>query len=98
MPGTYKDDDLVYVDPDLKIVVGPVQWSNAGRPKSLPVPETPVGEKEGRRGRRRKFYPWGTYRSMKKIYKIEGKTRSEAPQLSLDDAIQRAMKEPYWNA
>lgn len=98
-PVTYKDEDLVYVDPENKTVVGMVQWSNSGKPKAMPIPEAPAPEgREGRRPRRQRFYPWGTYRSMKKIYKLEGKIRAEPPTLTLDEAIERAMKEPYWNA
>lgn len=96
---TYKDDDLVYVDPENKTVVGFLQWSNNGRPKPLAVPDAPIPEgKEARRPRRQRFYPWGTYRSMKKVFKIEGKIRAEPPTLTLDEAIEKALKEPYWNA
>ncbi|MFA6522934.1 MAG: hypothetical protein WCS85_01015 [Candidatus Peribacteraceae bacterium] len=92
---TYKDDDLVYVDPDQKIVVGVLEWSRNGNPKSKPIPAE-EREREGRRGWR-KHYPFGTYRSMKNAFRLEGKQRKEQGNLTLDDAIQKAMKEPFWD-
>ena len=76
----YRDDDLVYVDPDQRVVVGLVEWSNSGRPKTLHVAEVENSkpEEKGRRPRRQRSYPWGTYRSMKRIYKLEGKIKIEA--------------------
>lgn len=72
---TYNDDDLVYVDPDEKKVIGLVEWDKMGNPKSLPVPQTEetAGDPHKRKRRRRNHFPWGTYRSMKKIYRLEGK-------------------------
>lgn len=98
----YLDDDLVYVDPDTKSVVGKVEFFQNGNPKSLMVPgpsASPDKEDDAKpeRRRRRKQYPWGTYRSMKRIYKIEGKVFDQKPMLSLDDAIVKAMQEPFWD-
>lgn len=98
----YRDDDLVYVDPDERKVVGRVQWSNSGKPKSLTVEKVEEshdadGKGRRRRGRERKYYPWGTYRSMKRIYKIEGKIREEKTERSLDEVIHLALKEPFWD-
>lgn len=99
--GPYKDDDLVYVDPDTKSVVGPVEWSRNGNPKQMPVPareEAPAekGKGERRRGSGRKFYPWGTYRSMKRVYRLEGKPAKNEPSGSLDEVIEKALKDPFW--
>lgn len=96
-PVTYKDEDLVYVDPDKRCVVGFVEWSNGGKPKPLLMKEEVVVEEEEPKAgakprrmhkRRDRYYPWGTYRSMKRIYKIEGKHRDERPQLTLDAAME----------
>ena len=110
VPGVYKDDDLVYVDPDSRTVVGRVEWSNSGRPKSLPMKEEmveveeddkgPKGKGKGRpprRQRRQRYYPWGTYRSMKRIYKIEGKQIKEESNKTLDEVIEKALQEPFWD-
>ena len=97
---TYADTDLVYVDPDARTVVGIVEWHENGRPKSLVIPsKEPAGPEDAKsdRKRRLKYYPWGTYRSMKRLYKIEGKMREERPLISLDEAIAKAMQEPFWN-
>lgn len=101
-PVTYKDEDLVYVDPDNRTVVGFVEWSNSGRPKAMPMKKDEVVEGEDAKGkptrkRRERYYPWGTYRSMKRIYKLEGKVRDEKPPITLDQAIEKSMAEPFWN-
>ena len=64
----FQDVDLVYVDPDARAVVGRVEWSKTGNPKSMPIPIQAEGEKTWR-----KFYPWGTYRAMRNVYRLEGK-------------------------
>jgi hypothetical protein len=118
IPGVYKDDDLVYVDPDSRTVVGLVEWSKSGNPKSLLMKEIleeeedepkpadakttakPKDAKDAgkrRRVRRQRFYPWGTYRSMKRIYKIEGKITREENQKTLDEVMEKALKEPFWD-
>src|SRR3989338_2788211 len=104
----YKDDDLVYVDPHLKIVVGLVEFTETGKSKPLAMKtEEPVElgtdddtkkDPKGRRPvRRQRYYPWGTYRSMKRIYKLEGKiTKQESP-YTLDQVMEKALKEPFWD-
>lgn len=116
---SYKDEDLVYVDPKTRMVMGLVEWTNSGKPKALPVKEmagpadeeeegaAPANEKgkeppakgRGGRPRRQRFYPWGTYRSMKRVYKIEGKVRDNKDEnrKTLDEAIELAMKQPFWD-
>ncbi len=129
--GTFNDDDLVYVDPDAKTVVGRVEFDEKGNAKKLVRPsfggdigedesdakieskdekpaEAAKPEPKGRgRGRgapdrrvrkpRTRYYPWGTYRSMKKIYKIEGKVFDAERTLTLDDVMEKALQEPYWD-
>ncbi len=105
----YKDDDLVYVDPKERVVVGRVEFDEKDIPKPLAM-KTAVEEaddeeekpaKPGTKGRVRKprvrYYPWGTYRSMKKIYKIEGKILSEPPTATLDEIMEKALQQPYWD-
>ena len=92
----YGDDDLVYVDPDARTVVGKVEWNKVGNPKSLPLPPQ-TGESDGRR-RFRNFYPWGTYRSMKRIYHLEGKRGKDQPTALLDDVLAKALEQPFWDS
>ncbi len=96
---SYRDDDLVYVDPDSKTVVGPVEWSKAGNPKSkAAAPSEPAGkDKEERRRASRKYYPWGTYRSMKRAFKLEGKQKKTDPNATLDEVMVKALEQPYWD-
>ena len=125
----YNDDDLVYVDPDAKTVVGRVEFDDKGKakkrerpslvadvdddesdakiePKAEAKPDAkPVPAPRGRGGRdrrpprkpRTRYYPWGTYRTMKKIYKIEGKVFEAERTQTLDDVMEKALQEPYWD-
>ncbi len=123
---TYNDEDLVYVDPDAKAVVGRVEFNDKGLAKPLAMPpkfaepEDPVvaagaaepeakpdaaakpalkGKIDRRPARkpRTRYYPWGTYRTMKKIYKIEGKIPEPERTLTLNDVMEKALQEPYWD-
>lgn len=100
-PPAYADEDLVYVDTDLRVVVGKVEWTPSGKPKPLEIPETPQEpgdtKQRGRMPRRKRFYPWGTYRSMKHVYKLEGKQPKQDGQHTLDEAIALAMQHPFWD-
>ncbi len=102
----YKDDDLVYVDPDTKAVIGPVEWSKNGNPKSKSFAHADAGadkEKKGKKDREerrrsgRKHYPWGTYRSMKRAFKLEGKQKKSDPNATLDDVMVKALDQPFWD-
>ena len=104
----YTDEDLVYVDPDTRTVVGPVEWTKDGKPKPLLMekkeekPEERKKEPDDKKGKRRRrerkrYYPWGTYRSMKKLYRIEGKEKEVENYIGIDEAIGKAMEEPYWD-
>ncbi len=104
--GAYKDDDLVYVDPELRVVVGRVEFLPNGKSKPLAMKdktveadaeEDPKAKGRGGRPRRQRYYPWGTYRSMKRIYKIEGKIPKQESQHTLDEVIEKAVKEPFWD-
>ena len=77
----YNDDDLVYVDPETRSVVKRVETDGNGNTKPLPY-QSALGKE-----RWRKFYPWGTYRSMKKTYRLEGKRKELDGDLALDDAL-----------
>jgi hypothetical protein len=105
-PITYKEDDLVYVDPELKVVIGLVEWLPSGKPKALAIKDTKPeaaddeddGKAKGRvRPRRIRYYPWGTYRSMKRVYKLEGKPPRVESSKTLDDVIEKALQEPFWD-
>lgn len=109
MTTTYKDDDLVYVDPDTRKVVSLVDFTETGEPKQremikvAPKPkEAGKEEKEGKkpmrkRPMRKRFYPWGTYKTMKKIYRIEGKEKASETYKTLDQAISLAVEQPFWD-
>ena len=107
MTATYNNEDLVYVNPETREVVGLLQWNQDGTSKVLEMKEQKVIQddteedngkrKRGKRHRRKRYYPWGTYLTMKKLYKIEGKHREVENYKELDDAISLAMKEPFWD-
>ncbi len=107
-PGTYSDTDLVYVDPDSKKVVGRVEFLHNDQPKPLPykpiVKETAVSKdgktkEEGKKDRGqfwRKFYPYGTYKSVKRIYKVEGKIKDAESNKTLEEVLPKALNEAFW--
>ncbi len=106
--GSYSDSDLVYVDPETRTVVGRVEFTKADKPKSLAVVakvvEEPVaakdavkdGKKRPRRAFFRAYYPWGTYRSMKHVYKIDGKVKEPEPNLTLEEVLPKALEQVFW--
>lgn len=96
---TYKDTDLVYVDPDTRTVVGRVEWNKKEQPVSKAYPKTTKGKgnkEDGERPSWRKHYPWGTYRSMRRLYKLQGKMRDPEPQKTLEEVMPRALNEAFW--
>ena len=92
----FKDDDLVYVDPDNRVVVGKVEFSKTGNPKSMAIPKAEPTV-EDKRPSWRKFFPWGTYKSMKRIYRLEGKQGKVMPDKTLDQVIEKALEQPFWD-
>jgi len=96
---SYLDTNFFYFDPEKRAVIGPVEWTKTGDVKPLEKPAPPV-EAGGRvrRGRPRKdYYIWGTYRSLKRLYNLEGKSKREESTQTLDEAMARSLVEPYWN-
>lgn len=97
----YVDDDLVYADPEKRVIIGKVEFGKNGNAKPLQMPDVVRPVKEGeerRRGKpRKRFYPWGTYRSMRKLYKIDGGVVEADRQIPLDVAMEKSAKEPFWN-
>ncbi len=99
----FRDDDFIYVDPEKRVVVGRVEWTAEGLPIPLKRGEEDVQQdtaehahKERRRTRER-YYPWGSYRTMKQIYRLEGKTKEAAGEGTLDTVLEKALREPYWD-
>ncbi len=62
-----------------------------------PAPVMKGRDRRPPRKPRTRYYPWGTYRTMKKIYKIEGKVFDAERTLTLDDVMEKALQEPYWD-
>lgn len=97
----YADTDFVYFDPKSRTVIGLVQWTPSGnvQPLERPVDEGGHVEDARRKGRRREteYYIWGSYRSLKRLYNIEGKVKDEERSQSLEEAMQKATREAYWD-
>ncbi len=94
----YTDEQFVYVDPDKKLAVGLVEWDKKGNAKKKDWPyEVKEGEKP-RKGRKR-YYPWGSYGTMKKLYKLEGKVKDKDTDdyIKLNEAIDKLQEDPYWD-
>lgn len=99
----YNDADFLYFDPKTRAVIGPVQWTKEGNvlPRERPEePEQPA--KEGapprriHRHREKEYYIWGSYRTLKRLYNIEGKVKDAERTQTLDEAMQRSSSEAYW--
>jgi len=105
MPNEFADSDCVYVDPSARKVVGPVVWTAVGKAKPLVMPDkeeapAPASDKDKKpvyRRKRKRMYPWCTYRTAKRVYRVEGKQKEEEKSLTLDEAMEKAQKETYWN-
>lgn len=108
----YKDDDLVYIDPKNRKVIGVVEWQENGKPKKVEMtePDDSIGHdddeeeqksKKTKKGRSRKkkkrYYPWMSYRTAKKMYKIEGKVREEEGNKEFDEVLALALDQPFWD-
>ena len=98
---SYSDDDLVYADPEKRVIIGKVEFGKNGSAKPLQMPEVVRSVKEGDERRhskpRKRYYPWGTYRSMRKLYKIDGGIVEADRRITLNDAMEKSAKEPFWN-
>ncbi|MBT5468123.1 hypothetical protein HOK40_00330 [Candidatus Peregrinibacteria bacterium] len=99
----FKDDDFVYVDTDKKVAIGLVEWDKDGnvKPKDWPFEPRPVDPDKPKSNRkpRKRTYIWGSYLTMKKLYKLEGKVKDKDTDdyITLDDAIGKLQENPYWN-
>jgi len=96
----YLPSDFVYVDGENRKVVGRVQWKEDGTPVPLKKPEPPADNRPDRKGRapRVRYYPWGTYETMNRIYRLEGKKEStQEGSIDLDTAVAKLQEEPFWN-
>jgi len=100
----YSDNDLVYVDPNKKEIVGRVEWTKDGVVKPLEMKENEElhkdkddDPKKQKRRPRKRNYPWGTFRSIKKLYKTHGKEKEVENYKTFNDALERALQEPFWD-
>lgn len=105
----YAETDFVYVDPEQRIVVGRVEWDKEGNalPKEWPRKDREPRdgdeeEKDNKRFHRKprvRYYPWGAYKTMTKMYRLEGKGKEKELEryIPLDNAISKLQEDPYWN-
>jgi len=101
----YADSDFLYFDTRTRTVIGPVQWTPLGNVKPLERPLEPDRpQKEGapprriHRSREKEYYIWGSYRSLKRLYNLEGKPKNVERTQTLDEAMARSSTEAYWES
>jgi hypothetical protein len=87
------DDTLVYVDPDNRTVIGPVEWEG-DEPKKRPREQTENPSKKIKT--KRMYYPYCTIRTAKHFL-WKKRPSPEDRKLSLDDALEKAVMEPFWD-
>lgn len=93
------------MDPDTRTVVGRVEWTEDGTPKPKERPPRepkfepkPDQKDRGPRKPKIRYYPWGTYSTMNRIYRLEGKKEASAEEyITLDTAVAKLQEEPFWN-
>lgn len=109
----YAPDDFVYVDPTARKAVGLVEWDKDGNPvpKEWPYPENKDSDSDDasnndktkrrpvRKKKRTRYYPWGSYKTMSKLYKLEGKIKDKDTEdyIALDTAIGNLQEDPFWD-
>lgn len=107
----YKDEDLVYVDPRERLVIGLVEFDRNGNPKPRLMPvqeqEDDAEEKKGekaekgkdvkrRRGPTKRYYPWGTYKSVRRAY-LEKKQKNVDVNKTLEEILPKALEQAFWD-
>ena len=95
----YNDTDFVYVDVPNKQIVGLVEWDKNGNAikKQYVVQETTDdAQKKGRGKKLKRFYPWCSVKTAKKVYHVAGKFIEENNYDTFDNVFKKAIKETYW--
>lgn len=85
------EDTIVYIDPDTRAVIGPVEWEG-DHPKKLLRERTGDAAKKAKR----MYYPYCTARAAKRFCEKKHQ-RQEDEKLSLEEALQKAIMEPFWD-
>lgn len=103
----FKPEDFVYVDPEAKKAIGLVEWDKNGNAvkKEWPFIERPPKEGDEKkpprpkRKRKARYYPWGAYHTMSKLYKLQGKVKDKDTEdyITLETAIGNLQEDPFWD-
>ena len=89
---SYQDDDLVYVDPVTKEVIGPVEFDKNGNPIKRKYEQSEKADKKSHRS----HYPWGTYRSMCSAFRLKGKPVSDPEaEVTMDEYLPQVLNDDY---
>lgn len=84
----YTEDDFVYVDPESRSIVGKVEWTMDGAPKSYARKRTEGGDSK----RGEELLPWGTLRSMRHAF-LERKQDSDEKRKPLEEVFSGPLDE-----
>lgn len=98
-PTEYKDTDFVYVDVPNKKVVGLVEWGKNGSPVKKEYTMTETSDDNGKRRTKKtkRYYPWCSYLTAKRVYNVAGKYIEEGEYESFDAVFTKAIKQTYWS-
>ena len=98
----FSDDDLVYVDPQKKMVIGPIEFTKKGTVEKkemlVEVESTDASEKpKRRRSPKKRYYPWCSYKTAKKIYRVEGKYIEPDNHKPFEEVLSLALDHAFWD-
>lgn len=96
----YKETDFVYVDVPNKKIIGLVEWDKNGNAvkKEYVVAETADEDGKKRVRKSKRFYPWCSVLTAKRVYNVAGKYIEENDYESFDEVFSKALKETYWGS
>lgn len=61
--------------------------------------DAPAKKPVARKGRKpkKRYYPWGSYRSMRKVYRLEGKEKIQDQNKPFEEILGKALEQPFWD-
>lgn len=81
---------------EMEIVAAPASAA-AAEEEDEGADKAAKGKRKGGFTKRKRFYPWGTFKSARKLYSIGGKFSVPETVRPFDDALRLSLEQPYWD-